>query len=291
MSIEESWTVQNIIIWTTRHFHSKQIDSSRLDAEVLLASVLRCRRIDLYLRFDQPLKPDELLCFKDLVKRRAKREPVAYILGEKEFYGRTFKVGDGVLVPRPETEHLIDEVLRWAQPSQREFLEILEVGAGSGCIAVTLAKELPSAKVRTLDSSELAANFAQENSLRWQTADRIAVEVQDFEKYDLRESLFDIVVSNPPYVAREVEKYLPSDVIGFEPHQALFGGQAGHETMAKWIPKMLCALKPGGFFACEIGFDQKDRVHEILKATELCEDVRFINDYGGNSRVATAIKI
>jgi release factor glutamine methyltransferase len=291
--LNQGWTIQKLLTWTTQHFASKNISSARLDAELLLSHMLGCKRLDLYLRFDQPLGAAELARFKEFVIRRAKNEPVAYILGSKEFYGREFKVGPGALIPRPETEHLIDEVLNWAKAQRASDepapLKILEVGAGSGCIAATLAKELPQAKVLALEKSEEAFLWAKLNVEAHQVGGQVEVVHQDFDRFRT-DAKFDVIVSNPPYVGENTKHHLAPDVRDFEPPAALYGGEVGYELLRRWIPVWCGLLGPKGLLVIEIGFDQGPIVNKILDDQQELESVKIINDYAGHSRIARAIK-
>jgi len=293
LSTAEAWTIQKIIDWTTKHFVSKGISSARLDTELLLARALSCRRLDLYLKFDQPLKNEELSTFKEMVKRRSQKEPVAYILGEKEFYGRGFSVGPGVLVPRPETEHLIDEVLTWVKQGGFTYneLRILDVGSGSGCIGLTLAAELPNARVVLLDSSQVACSFTESNALKLGVSEVVEVINQDFESYaQSTTEQFDIVASNPPYIGTLVKSELQEDVRRYEPEQALFGGSRGDELINRWMPSYIKLLKPLGLLVFEIGSDQGEVAKKILADSKDLDQGRLAADYSGHPRIVRAIR-
>lgn len=278
----ETWDIQKVLTWTTQHFESKSIPSARLDAELLLAHILKCKRIELYLKFDQPVETQNLSRYKELIKRRTQLEPVAYILGEKDFYGRTFNVGQGVLVPRPETEHLVEEVL--LNKKDEEF-SILDVATGSGCIAATLAAEIPNAKIKALDVSKDSEKFSKENFLKLNVADRVEFILSDFVEYaNSTQEKFDFVISNPPYISLRAE--LMTDVKMYEPSLALYGGEVGDEILKKWLPLMYNICKPGGTILCEIGFDQKNAVEEIFKE----QTVTFVKDYSGKDRVMKVVK-
>lgn len=288
----EVWTIQKLLTWTTQHFIGRGIDSARLDAEILLSHVLDCRRLDLYLKFDQPMKAAELAAFRELVKRRSRREPVAYIVGNKEFYGREFQVGTGALVPRPETEHLIDAVLDWARQNdvKDKSLDILDVGTGSGCIAVTLAAELPGAYVKALDISPDAIKWAQINGVALGVNERLEFVCQDFSAFEGRESSFDVIASNPPYIGRDHQSELAVDVKDHEPEPALYGGSQGPELWSNWVDKWVKLLKPGGLLVFEIGFDQGVLARETLLADQRLNGAQVINDYAGHPRIARATK-
>ncbi len=305
------WSVKEILLWTTEHFTAKKISSARLDAELLISFALKCKRIDIYLRFDQPLKPEELTQLREFIKRRASFEPIAYILGTQEFYGRPFVVGSGCLIPRPETEHLIDEAIAIAE--NRTFTEdgdpqstdipkgfkILDVATGSGCIAATLALEIPDCELTALDISEEALKYARANFATLASeASKISTVCADFavwaQKHDHKlEDKFDLIVSNPPYISKNAQ--LMPDVGNFEPALALFGGDDGIEIVQKWLPQMIGLLKDNGIILSEIGFDQKEKVSEILNhwiSTNLQEKINFsfIKDYSSRDRIVKISK-
>jgi release factor glutamine methyltransferase len=279
----EVWTIQKTIQWTSQHFLSKKIESARLDTELLLAKALGCKRIDLYLKFDQPLKANELKTFKEMVVRRSQREPVAYILGVREFFGREFEVGPGVLIPRPETELLIDLTLA----HHTRPLKILDVGCGSGAIAVTLAAEIEQSQVHGLDASEKACGMTAANSTKHGVESRLKITHGEFLKHEQGEP-YELVVSNPPYIGLSIKDSLQPEVGGFEPELALFGGEKGHEILEQWIPKMGQHLLPGGLLLCEIGYDQEEISKNITERTHLFDSIQIHKDLNGNPRVLKA---
>jgi release factor glutamine methyltransferase len=283
------WTIQKLIQWTTQHFGAKGIESSRLDAELLLAHTLNCKRLDLYLKFDQPVSTAELASFKNLVMRRTQREPVAYILGRQEFFSYSFDVSPGVLIPRPETEHLLEEALSWAKLKSDEKISILDIGSGSGAIGVTLAIEDPRIHVTALDISEKASRQTSTNAKKFDVLDRVLAENKDFFQWESPHT-FDAVVSNPPYVGKNTSDALSKEVRDFEPHVALFGGEKGDEILSQWIPKMVEALKPSGLFLCEIGYDQETRARALAEETGVLTNIEILKDYSGHPRILKAFK-
>jgi len=197
----KTWTVLDLIQWTTSYFEDKGIDSPRLDAELLLAKVLGVDRMGLYINFDRPLAPAELDQYRELVKTRARRVPVKYMLGECEFMSLTFEVGPGVLIPRPETEHLVEraiDLLR-AEPTGDQLA--LDIGTGSGCIAIALAKEVAALQVVASDISPAALAIAKRNAIRHGVADRVTLVISDLLDAHRTGPRADLIVSNPPYVA------------------------------------------------------------------------------------------
>lgn len=260
------------------------VPSPRLDAEVLLAHVLECTRVQLYVRYDQPLAEEERARMRDLLRRRARREPVAYITGAKEFRSRDFHVDANVLCPRPETEHLVDEVLELAKGTdEARILEprILELGAGSGCVCVTLALELPEATVAASEISTGALEVAAANAQRLgATVDLRAGDL--FEPFRDDEP-FDLVVSNPPYLsAAELEAAAPE--LRHEPRGALVSEPESDSVAARILREAPAHLRPGGSLLLEMGSTQGARLTE-LATTAGFTGVRVVKDLAGLDRV------
>lgn len=214
------WTVLSMLKWGTTYFDKKEVKSSRLSIEWLLAYVLKIKRLDLYLKFDRPLSSEELDSLRPLVQRRANHEPLQYITGEAEFYNSILRVNSSVLIPRQETEQLVQLICE--ENEGKKSLSILDIGTGSGCIPIALKKEFDSWSIKGIDISEDALSLAKEN------AEFNNVEV-NFVKHDLfdvetkvQDGSFDIIVSNPPYILEEEETALDKEVKDFEPHMALF---------------------------------------------------------------------
>jgi release factor glutamine methyltransferase len=276
------WTVDKILSWTINHFTSNKIPEPRLSAELLLAKVLNMRRIDLYLQFERILSDKERNRFREYVKRRVKREPVQYILGETEFYGFPFKVGPEVIVPRPETELLVDAVLEAVKASEDPSLKILDIGTGSGCIAVSLAKLLPDCSIWAIDISAAALKVARANA----DLNEVGVQFIEGDIFKDTSSLltkFDIMVSNPPYVAlRDIDKLEP-EVRDFEPKAALFAGEDGLEFYKKFVNVIPGLLNKNGKIFLEIGYDQSDRLETIFSKANF--RVRFRKDYNQIDRI------
>ena len=267
----------------------KGVAEARLEAELLVAHTLGLDRLQLFMQLDRPVLPAEVDRARDLFVRRGRREPLAYITGEREFYGRPFKVGPGVLIPRPETELVVDEARRVATERGARELRVADLGTGSGCLAVTLALELPEAQVFALELSPAAILCAQRN------AELLAARVE-FVEGDGFASLarlvgaggrFDLVVSNPPYVTREERAGLAPEVVEHEPEMALFApaGDADHfarrllEHGYEW-------LVPGGALIVELGHQQGPRVLGL--ARELGWQAALVRDYAGIERVLVA---
>lgn len=261
----------------------------RLDAEVLLSFCLKKDRTRFHLDREQWLTEDELQDFRQCVERRRCGEPVAYIVGRKEFWSLTFEVNSHVLIPRPETEILVEEVLKICSSLKAIGLRILEIGTGSGAIAVSLAHELPSSQIVATDISLDAINIASRNAQINNVADQIS-----FLKGHLFEAVsgeFDIIVSNPPYVSREEYDLLPAGVRDFEPALALLSGADGMSFHRDIIKAGGIYLKPGGWIFMEIGAGQEDYIEYMLNASNLYDNIAFRADYAGIKRVSISRRV
>jgi release factor glutamine methyltransferase len=261
----EPWTIARILAWIAKDLAGRGIESSRLDAELLLANALGLKRLDLYLRFDQPLADAELARVRGLVERRRKFEPIAYILGVREFYGRSFAVDRRVLIPRPETEGVIEAALALLPPRAEGVRHrVLDVGTGSGIIAVTLASERPDLDVDAVELSPAAAEVARANIDRNHVSDRVTL----FEGSLFRpvaDRRYAIIASNPPYIdTAEVDTLMP-DVSQYEPRLALDGGPDGVTVLRPLIAGARAMLTEGGSLIVEIGYGQGDRVRELAR--------------------------
>lgn len=273
----------------TRFLTRDAIDTPRLDAEVLLAHVLDVKRIDLYAKFDRPLDPTEVDRYRALITRRAKGEPVAYITGERGFYSRSFAVDPAVLIPRPETEHLVEAALD-RLPEASEDL-VIDVGVGSGCIAITLLAERPALRAIGIDASRAALTVAARNAERHGVADRLMLvhgnrlEAIHHDR-DVKPAM---IVSNPPYIPPEEKPTLPIDVRDHEPAIALFSPGVGtvmHAAIARGATRLLAQ---GGALLLEVGAGQHERVRSILSPT-FDESIDVV-DLGGHHRVVGGLRL
>jgi len=276
--VAERWTVLKILQWTADYFSGKEIDSARLEAELLLAATLGLDRVGLYVNFERPLNNDELTAFRERVKRRAQREPVQYILGETEFWSLMFNVNPAVLVPRADTEVLVEESLARIEGSAR----VLDVGTGSGAIAIALAHEKPEIQVTALDCSEPALEVARDNARRNGVAERVTCLVGDLAS--LPPGPFAMVVSNPPYIPSGDWQKLMPEVRDHEPRLALDGGDDGLEAYRQLVMQAGQVLIPGGWLLVEVGINQATDVSALFKAAGLIE-IGQRNDYSGVARV------
>lgn len=289
---QATWTILNLIRWTDERFRKEGLTTPRLDAEVLLAETLGMDRVALYTHFDQPVQPAELMRFKKLIQRRLRREPVAYIVGQREFWSLKFIVTPDVLIPRPETEILVMEALKvLSQPEQtKRRIRILEMGTGSGAISVALAKELPSASMVATDLSEKALSIAEENALRNGVRERILFLPGDLFAPLEKGSIFELIITNPPYIPQDYFPSLPPEVRDFEPRVALDGGRDGLTFFRRVLPRLGEYLSPQGWVLAEIGAGQDQKVREIAAANPDLDSCDFLPDLAGIKRVFKARK-
>lgn len=278
---KERWTVLKVLRWTTEFFQKKGVRSPRLDAEVLLAYLLGTDRVGLYLDHDKPLKEEELAAFREMIQRRIAGEPVAYITGEKEFWSLSFKVTPACLIPRPETEVLVEEAIRAAADAPHP-LRILDIGTGCGAVAIALAKELEKSEVWATDRSPYALEVAKENVERHGVGDRVRLVEADLFPKD--EGQFSLIVSNPPYIPTEEVLRLDPEVRDYEPLEALDGGPDGLRYLRRIAEGAPLRLRPGGWLLLEVGKGQAEEVQRIL-VREGFSPVETVRDYTGVKRV------
>ena len=266
---------------TTAYFQKHKIENPRLNAEHLLAHALGRTRMELYLEFERPLDDAELAPLRDLVKRRAQGEPLQHLLGTVEFCGHTFAIDKRAMVPRPETEELVE--LLQSRIENRES-RIVDVGTGSGVIALSLAVKFPDAKVCAVDISEDTLVLAKENAARLGLTDCVR-----FQKSDLLENLserFELIVANLPYISMQ-DRYQLSREVLYDPEVALFGGPAGDELVGRLIEQAPAHLNPGGLLALEIGVNQAEGFAELLRQKNY-HDIELKRDYSGSTRFLLA---
>jgi release factor glutamine methyltransferase len=293
-----SLTLRDSLQWGITVLQKKGIKSPRLDSEVLLANTLGLDRLRLLLEHQSVLDNKDLRRFKSLIKRRASKEPVHYIIGEKEFWSLIFKINKDVLIPRPETEFLIEGALEIVEEYGLESLNIkreitiLDLGTGCGNIPVALTKELKNCFVYALDQSEKALKVAKENLILHSVQDRTLLIKGDFCKdLGFKKGCFDIIVSNPPYVSVHELKRLSKEVKDFEPIDSLNGGRSGLDYINEIIIKSPYFLKDKGFLLLEIGKDQRDSVQGMIENRGLYANIRVKRDLAGIERVIMAQKV
>ncbi|MFQ5423716.1 MAG: peptide chain release factor N(5)-glutamine methyltransferase [Phycisphaerae bacterium] len=284
----DTWTLRRLLTWTRSYFQSNGLDEPRLTAELLLAHALGCRKIELYTRFDQTPSDDQLAAFRELVRTAVKGQPVAYLISRKEFYTLDFHVTPDVLIPRPETELIVERVLVWCDENPRERFDILDVGTGSGCIAVVIAARQPAAHVVATDCSIEALKVADQNSRQHEVGDRVRfvrADMLDLPDDAVPAGGFDIVVANPPYVAKNDPDALADNVRAFEPSTALFGGEDGLDAFRRIAGGIGRVLRSGGTLILEIGDGQADAVETILVGAQGLEPLERHRDLAGVERV------
>ncbi|QDT08925.1 peptide chain release factor N(5)-glutamine methyltransferase [Planctomycetes bacterium K23_9] len=284
---EEAWTVLRLLEWTTDFFKKRGSPSARLDAEVLLAHARDCERIQLYTSFAEIPTEEEKVAFREMVRRRGEGMPVAQLVGYKEFYSLKFRVTEHVLIPRPETEHLVIEALDCAKLINKTDapLQIADVGTGSGAIAIALAVALPNAQFTAIDQSSEALKIATWNAEKHKVDSRIRFIESDLLAEVQSPAKFDIICSNPPYVSEaEYEDLLPS-VRDFEPRQALVSGPDGTEIIKRLLGESYDRLNPGGRLIIELSPMIAEACAELVGQISELEDLRFIKDLAGHKRI------
>jgi release factor glutamine methyltransferase len=279
------WTVGRVLTWASDDFRTRGYDSPRLDAELMLCRVLGCDRVRLILDSARPLDNDDLTRYRDLIQRRRKGEPVAYILGEREFYGMSVRVDARVLVPRPDTETLVETALRRSERVNQYGLA-LDLCTGSGCVAIAFARSRPTWQVWATDVSGDALDVARDNAQRLGTPN-IAFRHGDLFAPLPEAQRFTLITANPPYIPNsEIDGLMP-DVKDYEPHLALDGGDDGLVLVRRILEAARTRLQTSGIIALEIGHDQAPRVDDLMRALGYTEIERD-RDYGGHERIVSA---
>jgi release factor glutamine methyltransferase len=263
---EGPWTVLEVLEWTAGAFKTAGIDSPRLTAEVLLAVGLDCGRLDLYLNYDRPLSEDERAVYRELVRRRLDREPTAYIVGQRAFWTIELAVGPGVLIPRPETEGLVEAALAHLAVAGRDAPRLLDMCTGSGAVALALAAEGPGARVTAVDLSPQALAWAKKNAVSLGLADRVDLVAADLFSAVGPGTRFEVITINPPYVSGDEWDGLAPEIRDHEPRQALVAGPTGLEVVGRVAAEAARHLTPGGLAVCEIGHGQADEAAALFEA-------------------------
>ena len=289
---QKRWVIQDILHVTTGFLRDKGIESPRLCAEALLSCQLRKSRVKLYLAFDQPLSNREVAGYRSLIKRRLAGEPVQYITGHQEFWSLDFLVSPAVLIPRPETELLIEEVLRIREenllPENHEPI-LLDLGTGSGAIAISLAREIQNATIWASDISFEALAVARANARNHSLDQRIRFCQGDLWRPFSRTACpFDMIISNPPYIAAEALKKLPNEVRFHEPRVALDGREHGMHFIERIIAEAADYLKPGGWILIEMDPDQAEKALGLIDNTQCFSHGERVMDYQKQYRVVRA---
>ncbi|OPZ08451.1 MAG: Release factor glutamine methyltransferase [candidate division BRC1 bacterium ADurb.BinA292] len=285
-----SLTARRALELGVQRLQAAGIESARLDMSLLLAEALHTDRLGLLTDLDRPLKEAERLRAREYLARRIRREPVAYILGRRDFYGLTFELTRDVLIPRPETEHLVERALAWLadRRGDRPAPLVADVGVGSGAIAVAVARNDPAVRVIGVDSSAAALAVAGRNAQRHGVADRI--ELRHGSLLEPVAETLDAILSNPPYVAETERVQLPPEVADWEPAEALFSGRSGLDAIAELIRQAPDRLRPGGLLLIELGAGQADTARMLVGMQLDLECVAVYRDYAGHPRVLEARK-
>jgi len=285
-----TWTVGSLLNWTATYLAQKGCESPRVDAEVLLAHALGCKRIDLYgLRHGEPADDDMRRRFRELIRKRIEGCPVAYLVGRKEFFSLEFEVSPAVLIPRPDSEIAVMECLALAKSLAAP--RIIDIGTGSGNLAVAIAKHHGGASVAAVDKSADALAVARRNAEKHGAAGRIAFVQGDLFAPLAKEEPFDFVVSNPPYIPTSELPHLPVGVRDYEPSLALDGGPDGYRVFERLIGEAAPFLKPGGWLIVEIGAPQEEPARRRLTAHGGYELEATVHDYSGHPRVLKARRV
>lgn len=278
------WTVMKILNWTTEFFKTHNLNSPRVDAEYLLSEVLGQPRVMLYAHFDRPLEDKDLALYKAMIKRRSKGEPIAYIIEKRGFWNYDFFVNADVLIPRADTERLIEVILERAKHLNPG--KIIDIGTGSGAIAITLKSEFKDAIVLASDISNAALDIAKKNAANLE----FDISFLQSDIFESIEGSFDIIASNPPYIAHDEREIMDKEVLDYEPEIALFPNDGqGLSVYEKLIPASFSHLNDGGFLALEIGYKQAASVSQLCEKAGF-KSIEIAKDYGGNERVVSGFK-
>lgn len=282
------WTVRNLLTWTAKHFTSKGIESAATDARLLLAHVFGCRPIEVLARYDDEPTDAERKRFRELIQRRVEGCPVAYLVGSKDFYLLSFDVTPAVLIPRPDTETLVQAAIEFLKGKPTPA--VLDLGTGSGCVAVSVAHGVKAARVTAVDVSPDAAEVARTNAARHKLADRVTVLVGDLFAPLPADATFDLIVSNPPYIPRSEIDTLDRGVKEYEPRLALDGGSDGLAFYRRIAAEAVRRLNPGGAVMVEVGWTQEAAVRGIFGESSGLSVRESLQDMGKRWRVVRAVR-
>lgn len=293
MPTEEIWTIQKLLNWVTQYLTTKGIEAPRLSAELLLSHVLSLKRIELYTQFNKPVGPDQLAILRDLVKRAGQDEPVAYLTGKTEFYSLEMNITRDCMIPRPETELLVQRAIEFLRTRFGNQV-VCDLCTGSGCIAVAIAKNFADARVYATDISDKALAVAEANVEKYKLKDRIALLCGDLFEPLIRPldvDKFDLIVCNPPYVSSAEYENLDKNVKDYEPQLALHAGIDGLDVYRRLVEKIDQFLKPNAALMLEIGYAQGPAVHSLLEQTGAFAEIKIEKDFHNNDRIVIATKV
>lgn len=274
--MEKIWTIIELLRWGTEFFDKHSIEDARLNIELMLCQVLGLSRIELYSKFDKPLNPDELSILRDFVKRRSKHEPLQYILGGQQFIDLNIHLSPDVLIPRPETEILADEAVKYIK--KNNYSEILDIGTGSGCIALHIAKSCPQAHITAIDISPEAIEIAKKNAVL-NKLENVSFFVSDILKTSPKKH-YDMIISNPPYISIDDFAELDEE-LKYEPQSALTDNSDGLTFYKRFSEFFATSINSGGMFMLELGKGQYEAVQKMYKEFE----IGIIKDYSGIERI------
>ncbi|MBN2123208.1 MAG: peptide chain release factor N(5)-glutamine methyltransferase [Deltaproteobacteria bacterium] len=293
-AVPKTWILQDVMKVAAEYLKEKGIDNPRLSAELLLAHQLDIPRIQLYLDFDRPLTEEEVAGYRSLIKRRILREPIQYITGRQEFWSMEFAVGPDVLIPRPESEILVEQVLllkREGMLPEGKPLRVLDIGTGSGCLAVSVAKEIEEASLWATDVSGKALSVALLNARRHGMEGRIEFRQGDiWQPFAHEEMLFEMILSNPPYISSGAMDTLPQEVRDYEPRGALDGGEEGLFYIKRILSEGPAFLSPGGWVLLEMDPEQIPKAVDIVESSGFYGEHRRVKDHCHRYRVLMARK-
>ena len=272
----KNWKILEILKWTTGFFKEKQIINPRLNAEYIISHVLGCKRFDLYVRFEEIVSLENREKIKKMVIERAKSKPLQYVIGETEFYGHRFFVNESVLIPRPETEYLVEKIITEID----SYNTILDIGSGSGAIAITLKKELPYLSITAVDISASALKIATENA----KLNQVEIEFIESDIFSKLNTKFDIIVSNPPYIPQKEYEALDKEILEYEPKLALLADDDGLYFYRRILSEAKLYLNVNGKIYFEIGYNQSDRIKKIAENNGFTE-IETLKDLNGFDRI------
>ncbi|MHC4881301.1 MAG: peptide chain release factor N(5)-glutamine methyltransferase [Planctomycetota bacterium] len=292
MSAMEIWTIKKLLDWVSGYFDEKGVDSPRLSAELLIGHVLGLERIQLYTLFDRVVDKPKLAELRAMVKRAGEHEPVAYLVGRCEFYSLPLTITPDCLIPRPETEGLVERCVHFLRNRER-VQHVLDLCTGSGCIAAAIAKNVEDAQVVATDVSDAALKVAAENIEKLKLTEKVQLLCGDL--FDpviegLDAARFDLIVSNPPYVSEPEYAALDKNVKDYEPAHALLAGADGLDVYKRILEKVDDFLKPDGALMMEIGYAQGPAIRELLEASGVFKTITIEKDFANNDRIAVAAK-
>ncbi|MCK5270486.1 MAG: peptide chain release factor N(5)-glutamine methyltransferase [Sedimentisphaerales bacterium] len=290
---QSPWTTRRLLEWTADYLSKSQVDQPRLCAEILLAHILKCKRIDLYVKFDHCPDAEQLAAYKEQVRRCGKHEPVAYLTGKAHFYSLELMVEPGVLIPRPETEVLVTESLDFIRDqADRPTVDVLDLCTGSGCIAIAIAANAVEAEIIAAENSRAALQIAQKNIKANELEGRVTLVESDLfagmGKAD--KSVFDLIVSNPPYISMQEYEKLEPVVRDYEPKEALLAGNDGLDYYRRIVAEAEPYLADDGLLMVEVAYNQADDVTRLFEESGYLDDVATVKDHLGHKRIIKARK-